>query len=49
MRILPEWLIGEIYFTVFRHLDYPSNISVPSLVLIALPFGVAIFTQQTRT
>ncbi len=31
MRLLPEWLIGEICFIVSRHLDYPSNFSVPSL------------------
>ncbi len=30
MRLLPEWLIGEICFIVLRHLDYPSNFSIPS-------------------
>ena len=40
MRLLPEWLIGEICFTVSRHLDYPSKISITRPRLNGLPFGL---------
>lgn len=45
-KVLPEWLMGKIYFIVFRHLDYPPSFSISGFTQITQPFGVTIIAWQ---